>query len=102
MSGDRTEWLVQEVSDLLDAGDVGLYEFIWLLRGVRPDASSEELRRTATAALDRLRQRGQVKLMRSIWPSKFDGPVPQDHVLTFSDWDDPKEDGRYLTVVSAH
>ena len=100
MKDDRVEWLVQEVSDLLDAGHVGLYEFIWLLRGVQPDASSEELRHTAAAALDRLRQRRQVKLVRSRWPSKHDESSLQDGVLAASDWTDPDKDGGYLSVVS--
>lgn len=29
------DWLVGEVEDLLDVGSVGLYEFLWLVRGSR-------------------------------------------------------------------
>jgi hypothetical protein len=27
------QWLTREVSDLLDAGSVGLYELVWFLNG---------------------------------------------------------------------
>jgi hypothetical protein len=41
---DAPGWLVQEVSDLLDVSSVGLYEFIWLLRGAYLDAPEAQLR----------------------------------------------------------
>jgi hypothetical protein len=37
MTEETVTWLVGEVRDLLDVSGVGLYEFIWLLRGRQPD-----------------------------------------------------------------
>jgi hypothetical protein len=54
MMTDPSSWLVQEVSDLLETSSVGLYEFIWILRGKYPDVGEEELRSWAANALRQL------------------------------------------------
>ena len=70
MKEDAPGWLVQEVSDLLDASSVGLYEFIWLLRGAYPDASQAQLRAWADEALSRLLDDSHGHLVLQKWPSE--------------------------------
>lgn len=63
MMTDASSWLVQEVSDLLETSSVGLYEFIWILRGKYPDVSEEELRSWAANALWRLLEGNQSRVL---------------------------------------
>lgn len=51
--GLSVEWLVEEADMLLDASDVGLYEFWWMQRGRNADADEDGMRRVATEALRR-------------------------------------------------
>ena len=96
MTNDLTTWLLQEVSDLLDAGTVGLYEFIWLLRGADAELSEDELRAHASVALDRLRQAGAGRLVWLRWPSE-EAVAGADALIPDSDdWADPVEGKPYL------
>jgi hypothetical protein len=52
MIDNPVEILVQEVDDYLDAGPVGLYEFVWILNGHNVEASPGELRMYAKRALE--------------------------------------------------
>jgi hypothetical protein len=99
MSADPAMWLVQEVMDLLDAASVGLYEFIWLLRGAYPDMSDAELRVHAGEALERLQKEGAGRLVWLTWPSEdvvarsaAVGPEPRD-------WRDPSDGEPYLAFA---
>jgi hypothetical protein len=70
MMTDASSSLVQEVSDLLETSSVGLYEFIWILRGKYPDANEEELRSWAADSLRRLLEAHRGRLVLLQWPSE--------------------------------
>jgi hypothetical protein len=97
MTDDVAGWLASEVSDLLAASSVGLYEFLWLARGAYPDAAEEQLRSWAAAALGQLLERSDVQLVLLLWPSDS---VVQDATSepTPADWEDPKADEPYMAL----
>ena len=86
-----------EVEDMLDAGRVGLYEFVQFIpehAGLSPE---DELRH-ARAVLEELLTSGQVRLVWDFWsgdrpPEDATGVVP-----TQRDFEDPPQD-RFLAVV---
>ena len=96
MRSDPTTWVVQEVVDLLDTASVGLYEFIWLLRGTYPEMSEAEIRVHADQALKRLQEEGAGRLVWLMWPEEdvVTGlPVVEPE---FNDWRDPTSGEPYL------
>jgi hypothetical protein len=100
MTADVPSWLVQEVSDLLDASSVGLYEFIWLLRAAYPNASEEELRAWAADALRRLLKDSRRRLVLQEWPSEDAiGDVPQGMSPADDDWNDPAPERPYVAIT---
>lgn len=101
MSLEASTRLVAEVRDLLDASSVGLYEFLWILRGHHPEAANEELRLWAWAALTELLASGTVRLVLLGWPSEDSigvGPVAPPAPGADA-WDEPIEGGSYLAIV---
>ena len=64
--------VLQEVDEMLDAGQVGLYEFLEVLRGDFPELSEQDCLAIAKAAWARIE--GRDRLVWLVWPS-FD-PVP--------------------------
>jgi hypothetical protein len=93
--------LVQEVRDLLDASSVGLYEFIWILRGLYPAATDEEVRSWATDALEQLLAQRAGRLVRLRWPSEDvigAGPA-RPPAPSSPEWDDPQERLCYLAIT---
>lgn len=99
MTTDVVTWLVQEVSDLLDAGSVGLYEFIWLLRGSHIESSEEQHRVHAREALDRLLLTGEGSLIWLKWPSENAVEGPKVVVPDPAAWADPTSGERYLALA---
>jgi hypothetical protein len=101
VTADVPGWLVQEVSDLLDASSVGLYEFIWLLRPAHPDVPDDELRAWANEALRRLLAEHRGRLVWLKWPSEVPvGTVSADNHGEPHDWSDPPADGPYMALMS--
>lgn len=98
---DATTWLVGEVVDLLDAGPVGLYEFIWLLRGsdLIATLSDEQVQSRAAAALTVLIENGEGSLVWLDWPllNRVDGPLPLVGPGAIS-WADPAAGQPYLAI----
>jgi hypothetical protein len=86
--------LAEEVMDLLDAGRVGLYEFIDQVRGTVPEADQAKV---ALAALQRLLDRNDVEIVVMRWPAERIGTV-EPGALPPDAWDPPDEDGRYLAL----
>ena len=72
---DDVAWLAQEVEDLLDAGEVGLYEFVESLRERYPDTDLVQLRPIARAALTELLRDPSIKLGWYQWATGKP-PVP--------------------------
>jgi hypothetical protein len=98
MTTEKVEWLVHEVEDLLDAGAVGLYEFIWLLRGVSPGSADAELKPTAIEALNRIRDRTAGELVWLVWPNADALNRPLITSPAPTDWDDPQDGTPYLAL----
>jgi|HubBroStandDraft_1064217.scaffolds.fasta_scaffold1813481_1 hypothetical protein len=99
MNDDAPGWLVQEVNDLLDVSSVGLYEFIWLLRGEYPDAPEAQLRSWAEEALGRLLDDNQGHLVSQIWPSEDPIGAAPGHPDTANDWSEPTADRPYVAIT---
>jgi hypothetical protein len=99
MSVSTVDWLVQETLDMLDAGRVGLYEFIWDLRGRFPGAPTEDLLPYAVAALAVLRQQHNARMIWLVWPSLKPVGDAESVELKPEDWNDPGEDVPYLAIV---
>jgi len=96
---DVSEWLVREVLDLLDAGPVGLYEFLWCLasKSAPPHAKGERLE-IARQALQVLRAGRSVELVDAVWcedaRQPFTGEVSAEAI-----WDEPRGDGSYVALT---
>ena len=71
-------WLTQEADDLLDQGPVGLYQFIWGLRGTSFGLSDDEAIRLSVPVAERLVRSGKAALYAVSWPSMEveQGPLP--------------------------
>jgi hypothetical protein len=100
MNEATVERLVQEVSDLLDAGEVGLYEFLWILRSDESHVDETEFRLYAAAALRRLQRDGLVRLVWKLWGDVSFERDASDATIDDDSWNDPTEDP-YLAVVAA-
>ncbi len=101
MTASAPNQLVEEVRDLLETSSVGLYEFIWILRGLYPEAKDEELRSWATDALAQLMASHAGHLVRLDWPSEdVIGVGPGTPPAPGSDeWDDPQEGQSYIAIT---
>jgi hypothetical protein len=99
MSNPTVDWLVQEMSDFLDAGSVGLYEFIDELNDPENPLPLDQRRAIAREALDRLLQRDHLEIQRRQW-GRFDnlGTVRPDS-LPADAWQPPDDDGMYLAIT---
>lgn len=95
---DDVPWLVQEISDLLDAGQVGLYEFVWVMHGRYPKAPAGDLIHLCRPALDQFLDDPGVTLGWYVWPEfgRIKEATPAD--LDDHAFDDIGEDGRYLGI----
>jgi hypothetical protein len=87
---DEVTWLIGEVRDLLDASSVGLYEFIWLIRGRHLDADHDS-REIAKSALSLLLSEGAGRLVLLKWPGEDSEGDMDPESLCDADWDDPHE-----------
>ncbi|WP_375477938.1 hypothetical protein [uncultured Jatrophihabitans sp.] len=85
--------VAQEVSDMLGAGRVGLYEFFWELNGPPPRVPRSEYVEHARAALDRVMATEDVVLVWHIWA---DGSYEEEADVSALDdphvWDDPTDE----------
>lgn len=85
---DVRDWLVAEVQDLLQAGHVGLYEFIGTLRSRSHDRTFDEMRGISRAALDRLRAIDDIVLVQLVWPGIEVAGLPKWSELGDDAWND--------------
>lgn len=93
-------WLKSEVGDLLDVSAVGLYEFVWLLRGRKPPVSGDDARPIAERALREILADGEGHLVLLIWPSQDSvGSNVDAEALRVDDWDDPCQGRPYVAIA---
>jgi hypothetical protein len=98
MTNDAVSLLVQEIGDYLDAGSVGLYEFMWILNSEKVEGSKEEHRRIAQQALDQLLKDEQVRPISLMWAQPH---TQQDlnREIRPDDFDDPQDDIPYIAIT---
>ena len=101
MTSEQTvEWLVQEMSDYLDAGSVGLYEFVNELNDPDHPLPLNARKKIAQEALARLLEAGNVEIQWQQW-GRFDnlGTVTPDD-LPDDPWQPPTDDndGMFLAI----
>ena len=99
MTEDAVTWLVQEVKDLLDVSSVGLYEFIWLLRGEYPDLSMADYQRVAKDALRQLLVDDSGTLVFLTWPSQESSGDASRQSIPDEYWNDPKPEVSYVALA---
>ena len=100
MNNDPVDALVQDVHDLLDTSSVGLYEFLWILRGMDIESTDDTLSDLAVKALRRLLVDSQHRLVQLKWPSEdLVGTVAPDYEVRPTDWDDPRDQEPYIAIA---
>jgi hypothetical protein len=92
--------LVDEVTEYLRVGPVGLYEFMWILRSDAADLKESELADHARAALRRLLDSRQARLVWQRWANVEYQVDATDVEIDDAAWTDPTDDP-YLAVVAA-
>lgn len=97
MTTDPIELLVQEVEDLLRAGPVGLYEFLWILNSEQIEGSKDQHLRIARQALDRLLKDDESRLIALLW-AQPDSERDLDREVRDDDFDDPDDDP-YVAII---
>lgn len=91
MKRDWVSFLVDEVQDLLGAGNVGLYEFFEILRSEDAAPPQDEWTDLSLAALGRLQREPDIRLVRTVW-ARSDLSEPADGATpTAADWQTPTE-----------
>jgi hypothetical protein len=93
-------WLTQEAADLLDQGPVGLYEFIWGLRGTSYGLSDDEAIRLSKEVAARLVRSGDAEIFAVAWPGMdiVEGPLPITTLDDPSAWSEG-ESGPLMALV---
>lgn len=101
MRNEIVDWLVCDTRDTFDADEVGLYEFIWGLRGKFPGLSRSEMEACSQEALAILLQQKLATLVWLTWPHSNSTPAPNEARFQVGAWDDPAGDAPYLAVTRA-
>lgn len=90
MTADWADLLKADVQETLEEDRMGLYEFLYFLRGQHAPLSEAEMIAISSSVLAQVLQRDDVRLVRLVWASDFyefaDGAVP-----TAADWQTPTE-----------
>jgi hypothetical protein len=95
---DPISWLKREVQALLQESHVGLYEFIWLLRGEHPEMIDVDMQKVAESSLKALLSSGH-DLAWFHWPSAE--PVSEENrpISELTDvWKEPNKEENYLAL----
>ena len=101
MNEEAVTELVQETLDLLDAGEVGLYEFMWDLNTTHTELSIEERRAVARQALDQLLAEPDVELIWMKWPGSTAIRRASIEDVGADAWNDIGDDKLYLAIDRA-
>jgi hypothetical protein len=98
MSDPTVEWLVQEMSDLLDAGSVGLYEFVDQLNDPARPMPLDQRKVIARRALDDFISRGDIEIQWRRWADAGSLSSVRPDDLPADPWQPPGDDGTYLAI----
>jgi len=93
-------WLTQEANDLLDQGTVGLYEFIWSLRGTSFNLPDDEAIQLARRIAGELVRSGKALIFAVTWPGLdiVEGPLPVTTLEDPKSWSEG-ESGPLIALV---
>jgi len=97
MNDDALRSLIQDVDDYLDAGHVGLYEFLWILNGEKVPGSREEHLQIAQKALEHLVENKRGRLISVMW-AQPGTEKDLDRDVRPEDFNDP-QDGPYVAIT---
>jgi hypothetical protein len=94
-------WLSQEVEDLLDQGPVGLYEFVWGLRGSSYDLSDDEAIRLSADIARRTVRAGRAEIYLVTWPKMeiVQGPLSLAVLEDPNSWSEGKSGSPLMALV---
>ncbi|GIF00650.1 hypothetical protein [Paractinoplanes rishiriensis] len=95
------EWLTQEISDLLDVGSVGLYEFSELFRsGMFSEIGNEQRLVISREVATGFVESGRASICQLRWPKEevVAGPFPV-YVLNDTGVWEPSGEGLYLALI---
>jgi hypothetical protein len=92
------DWLVQEIRDLLDVSNVGLYEFMEFLNDPDSPLSADEKESIATRALGRILEQDSVEMHRTRWASSENLGAVSAAELPSDPWRRPDENGDYIAL----
>lgn len=98
MTDEALAQLIREVDDYLEAGPVGLYEFLWILNGEKVEGTRDDHLRHAKRALDSLLRAERGHLITLIW-AQPDSEAELSRSVEDRDFDDPREDGSYVAIT---
>lgn len=99
MTEDDIAWLIEEIDESLDAGVVGLYEFVWTLHGgPYPDVPAKDLLHICRPVLDKFLAEPGVTLAWYDWPPREPVRPATEADLDDHSFDDIGDDGRYLAI----
>jgi hypothetical protein len=89
------------ILEMLEEDEYGLYEVIWSLNTLHPDAGAAEKVRAARAAMRELLNENHIALSRAVWASQRRESIPPSEALrlieTLDAWAPPDSDkGEYL------
>src|SRR5690242_1246315 len=90
------------VGDLLDAGSVGLHEFVWLLNGSDFPLADEDKKGIAYMVANSIVSSRQARLYELSWPSDeiLDGPVELTSRIASADIWPTAAVEQYLALIS--
>jgi hypothetical protein len=96
-------WLTQEADDLLDQGPVGLYQFIWALRGQSFGLSDDEAIRLSRMVAERIIRSGRATLYAVAWPGMEieAGPLPVETLHDPASWSEGESGPLVALIPSA-
>jgi hypothetical protein len=83
----------------MDVSTVGLYEFLWLLRGNFPDVDDQDLRNDAMSALTHLLNERLAHLVLVKWPEDVILGEASGTIATDDQWKDPQASKPYVAVA---